>query len=43
MDEAEIPKQKQVVILSGDFENIQSALGITSVCYMMVHADLEKQ
>jgi hypothetical protein len=40
MDEAEIPKEKQVVILSGDIENIQSVLGMACVAYMLVHSDL---
>lgn len=40
MNEADIPKQTQVAILSGDSENVQNAVGITSVCYMLVHTDI---
>ncbi|HEY7109088.1 MAG TPA: hypothetical protein VH415_06655 [Nitrososphaeraceae archaeon] len=39
LDEAGIPKEKQTEIMSGDFQKVQGAVGITSVCYMLTHSD----
>ena len=32
-------KEKQMQIMSGDFQKIQGAVGIVSVCYMLTHSD----
>ena len=39
LEEAGISKEKQTEIMSGDFQKVQGAVGIASVCYMLIHSD----